>query len=101
MGTLGKSQVAPGSENARRGVVVLRVQDAHARMVDVTVQGGPAAVLAPAVVVVRAHVAPVRHLEPRANLWAGMRAAPAQDKNFEVEVVPRRIASSRQNPTRG
>ena len=71
VGTLERSPVAPGSENARRGVVVLRVQDGHARMVDVTVQGGPAAVLAPAVVVVRAHVAPVRHLEPRANLSAG------------------------------
>ena len=99
--TLERSPVAPGSENARRGVVVLRVQDGHARMVDVTVQGGPAAVLAPAVVVVRAHVAPVRHLEPRANLSAGPSRVAHTPNNGHRAVMLTMTSSTRALPQQG
>lgn len=50
---------APWSQDARRGVVVLGVERGHTGVVDVPVERGPAAVLAPAVVVVRAHVPPL------------------------------------------
>ena len=65
----GVAALVPGAQHARGRGVVLRVLRGHAGVVDVAVEGGAAAVLPAAVVVVRAHVPArgVRHREGAAE----------------------------------